>query len=105
MRNKSVSYFSFLVIKGVNEVAADSDSGQVNRGGTDALGFANDPTTSMYTKDAPVAELLDANGVVCTKAAFSEYLYVDAMATDGWGSLDYLDRAGAPIAFALEPET
>jgi hypothetical protein len=42
-------------------------------------------------------------GAGCTKGAFAEVLHVDALATDGWGNLDYLDRDGVPTAFALEP--
>ena len=40
----------------------------------------------------------------CDKAAFSETLYVAAMATDGWGRLSGYDRAGIPRAFALAPQ-
>ena len=38
----------------------------------------------------------------CSRAAFAEHLYVNAMATDGWSELDYLD-AHAVAAFALAP--
>ncbi|HEY3310966.1 MAG TPA: hypothetical protein VGK00_04925 [Anaerolineales bacterium] len=96
--------FGFTVVKGsTGSVAAASDIGQVNLGGTDVHGFANVPASGLYSKDVPVAQLLDANGVTCNKAAFGETLHVDAMATDGWGSLDYLDSDGMPMAFALEP--
>ena len=37
------------------------------------------------------------------KAAFSETLHVDAIATDGWSILQYLDDNATPKAFALEP--
>lgn len=59
---------------------------------------ANPP--SDYSANIPVADLLGSCG---DKAAFSETLYVDALATDGWGSLDYLDAQATPLAFALEP--
>ena len=95
--------FNFIVAKGsTGPVAAASDSGQVNQGGIDANGFHNTPATGLYWKDVNVADLLDANGVNCEKAAFGEWLHVDAMATDGWNSLDYLDRNATPMAFALE---
>jgi hypothetical protein len=47
----------------------------------------------------PVADLLGS----CDKAAFSETLHVDALTTDGWGTLEYLDDSATPKAFALEP--
>ena len=47
--------------------------------------------------------MLDANGHVCIKAAFGETLHVDALATDGWSTLEYLDAGAMPMAFALEP--
>ncbi|MDD1617772.1 MAG: hypothetical protein LUQ28_15145 [Methylococcaceae bacterium] len=40
----------------------------------------------------------------CRKAAFAENLHVDALATDGWSTLDYLDDDATPVAFALEPK-
>ena len=96
--------FNFTVVKGsTGGVAAASDSGQVDQGGTDARGFHNTPASSLYEKDVAVGDLLNANGIMCEKAAFGETLHVDAMATDGWSRLSYLDRDGTPMAFALEP--
>jgi hypothetical protein len=40
----------------------------------------------------------------CRKAAFAENLHIDAWATDGWNTLDYLDADATPVAFALEPK-
>ena len=57
-------------------------------------------SSSVFSKNIPVLALLGAG---CTKGAFAEVLHVDALATDGWGNLDYLDRDGVPTAFALEP--
>jgi len=59
----------------------------------------------MITKIIPVATLLSggACGVICTKAVFAETLHVDALATDSWSVLEYLDHDGVPKAFALEP--
>jgi hypothetical protein len=93
--------FSFLVVKGsTGGVAAASASGLV---GVPHNGFANNPGTGVYSKNVPVNALLDANGVVCIKAAFGETDYVWALATDGWNRLDYLDASAMPKAFALEP--
>ena len=93
--------FSFLVVKGsTGGVAPASASGPV---GVPVNGFANNPATGAFTKDVPVAALLDANGHICIKAAFGETLHVDALATDGWGTLEYLDAGAMPKAFALEP--
>jgi hypothetical protein len=94
----------FNVYKGSTGAVADAhDEGQVGQGGTDAYGYLNNASTGLYQRDVTVDLLLDANGVVCDKAAFGETLHVEAWATDGWGSLDYLDANGMPMAFALEP--
>jgi hypothetical protein len=62
---------------------------------------------SIFSKTLPVVTLLTENTPLgqppCSKAAFATNLSVDAMATDGWGRLDYLDDDGTPVAFALEP--
>lgn len=90
--------FSFVVSKGsTGPVAAASASGPVTQ--LAANGFVNDGTGN-FTKNVPVTTLLGG----CNEAAFAETNYVDAMATDGWGSLDYLDDSGPSKAFALEPE-
>jgi hypothetical protein len=93
--------FDFTIVKGsTGEVAAASAHGPV---GVPVNGFANNPATGVFTQDVPVATLLDANGHVCIKAAFGETLHVDALATDGWSTLEYLDAGAMPMAFALEP--
>ncbi|HYF91205.1 MAG TPA: hypothetical protein VD969_03055 [Symbiobacteriaceae bacterium] len=38
----------------------------------------------------------------CTRAAFAEYLYVRAMATDGWYRQSQYDAAAGPVGFAIE---
>lgn len=57
-----------------------------------------------YAKSVPVATLLSSgsSGPPCTRAAFSQTLYVYARATDGWGRLHHLDARGIPYAFALD---
>jgi hypothetical protein len=93
--------FDFVVVKGsTGKVDAASADGLV---GLPQDGFVNNPATGLYTKDVFVSALLDANGVNCIKAAFGETLHVDALATDGWSILEYLDRDATPKAFALEP--
>jgi len=68
-------------------------------------GFSRNAVTSEFTKNVAVTDLLDGGpcGTHCIKAAFAEYLHVDALATDGFSTLDYLDADGVPKAFALEP--
>lgn len=90
--------FTFRVNRGsTGTVAAASASGPV--AGPTVNGFTRD-AASRYTKSVPVATLLGT----CLKAAFSETLHVDALATDGWsGTLDYLDDDASSKAFALEP--
>ncbi|HOW65979.1 MAG TPA: hypothetical protein P5186_16405 [Candidatus Paceibacterota bacterium] len=55
----------------------------------------------VYSDDRHVADLVGT----CPggAAAFAETLHVDALATDGWNILDYLDRDAVPMAFALKP--
>lgn len=79
--------FSFSLIKGVNSVPlppAPPTSGPVSA--------AASPIT------ATVASLMGA----CTVAGFAEYLYVAAMANNGWGRQSQYD-ASAAIAFVLAP--
>jgi hypothetical protein len=78
-----------------------------------ALGWVGRPAVNgfvqglggLFTKAVPVVALLNGGscGTVCLKAAFSENLYVAALATDGWSRLSYLDWGATPKAFALEP--
>jgi hypothetical protein len=53
----------------------------------------------VFSRAVPLTDLLGG----CDKAAFSETCHVDALATDGWSTLDYLDATATPKAFALEP--
>lgn len=87
--------FSFTIARGSAGVV-ESASGSV--GASPVNGYVRD-ASSTFSKDIPVATLLGA----CTKAAFAENLHVDALATDGWSTLQYLDDDGTPVAFALEP--
>ena len=90
--------FNFRVDKGSSGlVAAASASGSVV--GPVVNGFTRN-AASLFTKNVPVATLL---GTCIGKAAFAETLHVDAIATDGWSTLDYLDGPATPKAFALEP--
>lgn len=57
----------------------------------------------VYRRTLPTTSLLGAFSIcpeTCTNGAFAEHLHVNALATDGWGDLDYLD-AHAVAAFAL----
>lgn len=100
--------FRFQVFKGssgrVEVVCAPSpDAGYPSLPSVDSAtvnGFTRD-AGSNFSKDIPVASLLGS----CPKAAFSELLYVYAMAVDGWNRLSYLDGIPSPEskAFALEP--
>ncbi|MCX6844749.1 MAG: hypothetical protein NTX53_21000 [candidate division WOR-3 bacterium] len=56
---------------------------------------------SVFAKDVLVADLI--TGCPGGRAAFAETLHLDALATDGWSILDYLDRDAVPKAFALTP--
>jgi hypothetical protein len=61
-------------------------------------GFLWDPG-NIYSKNVTISDLVGA----CPEgnAAFGEYLYVEALATDGWTRLDHLDASAVPKAFAL----
>lgn len=98
--------FGFGVTKGSSGGVPDAS----------ASGLVTDPAPNGFMsmgsgwcrKDVPVSTLLNAAGTSCTKAAFAETLDIDALATDGWDRLSYLDSGpgdGASTkAFALEPE-
>lgn len=88
--------FNFTIARGSTGVV-ESASGAV--GASPVSGYTRD-AGSVFSKDVPVADLLGG----CTKAAFAENLHVDALATDGWSTLNYLDANAIPVAFALEPE-
>jgi len=88
--------FNFTIARGSAGII-ESASGAV--GASPVNGYVRDPS-SVFSKDVPVADLLGG----CRKAAFAENLHVDAWATDGWNTLDYLDANATPVAFALEPK-
>lgn len=73
--------YSFQVIKGVN--------GIISAGG---------PVPAASPVTSPAATLLGT----CTIAAFAEYLYVAASATNGWSRQSQYD-ASAAVAFVLAP--
>jgi hypothetical protein len=79
-------------------VAIACASGSV--GASPLNGLVRDPA-SVFAKDVLVADLVAA----CPggRAALAETLHVDAMASDGWSILEYLDRDAVPKAFALTP--
>jgi len=87
--------FNFTIARGSAGVV-ESASGSA--GASPVNGYTRN-ASSVFSKDVPVADLLG----VCTKAAFAENLHLDALATDGWNTLDYLDADAIPVAFALEP--
>lgn len=88
--------FNFTIARGSAGVV-ESANGAVGASPVD--GYLRN-ASSVFSKDVPVANLLGG----CTKAAFAENLHVDALATDGWSTLNYLDADATPVAFALEPE-
>ena len=55
----------------------------------------------MFAKNVPVTDLIA--GCPGDRAAFAQTLHVDALATDGWRILEYLDQDAVPKAFALTP--
>ena len=90
--------FSFTIARGSMGVV-ETASGSVSSNPSTVGGYARS-AASVYSNNVPVADLLGT----CSKAAFAENLHVDALATDGWYTLDYLDADAVPVAFALEPE-
>ena len=100
--------FSYSTVRGTATDVPDADAaGQVNAGAVALNGFAR--TGNVFSKDVTVNTLLTVNTPVghtpCTEAAFSEMLIVQAMATDGWTLLSYLNPVPNPkqAAYALEP--
>ena len=87
--------FRFTIARGSSGVV-ESASGSV--GASPVNGYVRN-AASVFSKNVPAAALLGA----CTKAAFAENLHLDALATDGWHILEYLDVDAVPVAFALEP--
>jgi hypothetical protein len=94
--------FSFNINRGsVGSVESAS-----NKVGVPTDGYSE--SNGEYVKDVTIAYLLrplTPGGTACVRAAFAETLDVDAMATNGWGRLTYLDRNGSPLAFALAPDS
>jgi len=93
--------FSFSIQKGT---CADDGVPAI----TNAAGFVNN-RANLYAVDANgrYAKTFHPNELLgsCAaeqKAAYAEYLYVQALAINGSSHLDYLDRS-ASAAFALEP--
>ncbi len=100
---------SFSTVRGTATDVPDADAaGQLDAGTVALNGFARS-AGSVFSKDVAVNTLLTVNTTAghtpCTKAAFSEMLIVQAMATDGWQLLSYLNPSPNPkqAAYALEP--
>ena len=92
--------FSFGTYRGSSGImAVASCSGPV--GASPLNGFLRN-AASVFAKDILVVNLV--GGCPGGKGAFSENLHVDAIVTDGWSILEYLDANATPKAFALEPE-
>lgn len=92
--------FGFNINRG-SVGSVESVSGQV---GSSIGGYSE--VDGEYGRNVTAAYLLRAltpDGDSCVRAAFAETLSVDAMATNGWDRLSYLDRDGSPLAFALAP--
>ncbi len=87
--------FGFAISRGSQGVV-ESASGGV--GDSPVNGYVRD-VNSVFAKEVGVDDLLGD----CIKAAFAETMHVYALATDGWGILNYLDAGAVPLAFALEP--
>jgi hypothetical protein len=91
--------FSFGTYRGsTGAVAIACASGSV---GASPLNWFVRNMASVFAKDVLVADLIA--GCPGGRAAFAETLHLDALATDGWSILDYLDRDAVPKAFALTP--
>jgi hypothetical protein len=87
--------FGFGVIRGNGNACPTADTGGM------VIGNSSNGYTlagGKYTKEVPIAGLLGP----CAQAAFSENLYVTALATNG-SSLMYDYNAPDVAAFALEP--
>jgi len=90
--------FNFTIARGSTGVV-ETAGGPVGSNPSTLGGYTRN-VNSVFSNGVPVTNLLGA----CDKAAFAENLHVDALATDGWSTLDYLDATAIPVAFALEPE-
>jgi hypothetical protein len=90
--------FSFNVVKG-SSGSVEYANGSVGDPNPD--GYTRS-SASVFTKSIPVATLLNGAGTSCTSAAFAEGLYVNALATDGYGEINAFDRSDMK-AFGLTP--
>ena len=91
--------FNFGTYKGsAGAMAIASASGSVDA--SPLNGFVRD-MVSVFAKNVPVTDLIA--GCPGDRAAFAQTLHVDALATDGWRILEYLDQDAVPKAFALTP--
>jgi hypothetical protein len=96
--------FNFDTVRGLsNAVEAASASGSVTAAAVN--GFVRFGT--IFSKagipviGAEGTSMLEASG--CDRAAFALTLHVDALATDGWSTLTYLDANPPAVAIALVP--
>lgn len=97
--------FLFTIYRGSSIFVPEASAGWASVGASPVNGFVRD-SSSVFAKNLTVHTLLTSNkpsGPDCLKAAFAENLSVQAMATDGWSRLSYLDATGTPKAFALAP--
>jgi hypothetical protein len=92
--------FSFNVVKG-SSGSVEYANGSVGDPNPD--GYTRS-SVSVFTKSIPVATLLNGAGTSCTSAAFAEGLYVNALATDGYGEINAFDRSDMK-AFGLTPSS
>jgi hypothetical protein len=108
--------FHFRLTRVSTQVNETTASGLVDAASvTDAAGSATPFTRAgdTFSKDVTVNTLMTSGLPVgetpCTRAAFAEALHVYALATNGYGRLDYLDGPrGGPLqvdlkAFAITP--
>jgi hypothetical protein len=94
--------FSFNTYRGsTGALLIACASGPVAPGSLNGFVRAVADTVGLFAKDVLVADLI--TGCPGGRAAFAETLHLDALATDGWSILDYLDRDAIPKAFALTP--
>lgn len=87
--------FSFRTVKGSSGAVTAATTGETPVSTPVVNGFVRN-ASSVFSKAVPVATLLGD----CPQAAFAENLHVEAMATDGYGPLWYLNRSDTK-AFAL----
>lgn len=98
--------FDFTVVRGSCAVTTAAAAGKT---GTTPVGTYVLDASSVYHQAFPIDSLLGplsgpGCAQTCTRAAFAEYLYVKARATDGWSAWLYYLDAHAVTAFALAPK-